>query len=124
MSLRASHIFLKTISRSDIEENINPSQLQSLFLRIVEGPCVFLKTTSRRGVEVNVNPSQLKSSFSNVVEGLAYTLENNFAWRHGGKISTTLSYSHRFRESLKGLRVLLKTISQSGIEANVNPSQL
>ena len=38
--------------------------------------------------------------------------------------STPLSYNHCFRKSLKGLHVLLKTISHSGIEENVNLSQL
>ena len=79
MSLRASHIFLKTISRSGMEDNINPSQLQLLFLRIVEGSHVLLKTISRSGIEVNVTPSQLDSLLLNVIEGLAYTLENDFA---------------------------------------------
>ena len=59
MSLRTMRILLKTISRSGMEDNINPSQLQILFLRITEGPHVRLKTISRSDIEVNVNPSQL-----------------------------------------------------------------
>ena len=41
-SLRTSPVLLKTMSHSSIEENANPSQLQSLLLRDVEGlACTF-----------------------------------------------------------------------------------
>ena len=42
MSLKASHVLLKKRSHGGIEENINPSQLQSMFLGVIEGlACTF-----------------------------------------------------------------------------------
>ena len=58
-SWKGSHVLFKTISRSGIEENVNPSLLWSLFSRIIEGlACTCENDFAQRNWETR-QPSQL-----------------------------------------------------------------
>ena len=123
-SLRGWMYFWKRFRVAALREMSTSLSYNLYFWKSSRGSHVLLKTISHNIIEQHINHSQLQSLFFENHQGVRMYFWERFRVASLTKMATPLSYNHCLWDSMRASNVLLKTISHSGIEEHVNPSQL
>ena len=123
-SLRGWMYFRKRFRVAALREMSTPLSYNLYFWKSSRGSHVLLTTISHNTIEQHISLSQLQSLFFENHQGVRMYFWERFRVASLRTMLPPLSYNHCFWNSMRASHVLLKTISRSDIEENVNLSQL